>query len=1299
MRRLWLSVLWVVAYTGCAPTNFAQQADQNSFRHEDYVSSAERLHAGQSALLGTGRLELAADFFKRVLDDPAARRQEHLSAALGFAYVAAVNGQPESVRRALEAGLPVAEPQDAELLLGIMSSFWGSFEQGGPVPEQLKAKIQAIAEKTDDAWTCVRSLAHEQLHAAGKLVQSTESRKKAGNDGGLVTQWRVSAPWSSQPFVDLNNALGPESRPLAKTDSASVGFETLPRSSWLLTADDGEVYFTDMPETGGIGFAQTYLQHGSPVEDHRVFFTVESNRPTKVFLNGTVIASLHDSPKVEGWTKRAMVRLPKGGGLLTVKMATSDGIGFVRVRALPQARSSLVMGDPATSAATSRGPQAPAKILQSPRCIESRRDPLPIFPSASRIINQLIRLELVHARPHRDLREGHRILDHMRKTLPNHPAVLASKIRLQTNDSSLGRTLSRSQRQTGVKALLELWPEHVPSLNLQAKLQWTDGLVAEAVSSWKRALKIRPSDRPTLVALLNAYTQKGWRHEALGIVDRLEALPISGPRALQEAFDTARHFGHTKVADRLSAKLMALFPQSALTRRARHIGGLDEAGPVERAKVLLTLWSAQPNRLDGARRAFDLFLGAGEFEHASQVLRRLGRYRPDDVWTKKAWLALALRGRGKDDVPNALKSLGSHVDADASLGRLRDWIEGRMGPQARLRSGEDIVRSFRNRSRESGEDPYSVYPVVNLLDATESIVRSDGRTLTLTHVVRLVQTKAGVDQLGELRPPRGSSILQLRTLKANGDVLWPERVPGKHDVSFSGLVPGDAVEWAWIVPDRVRPEEGGYLTGLAFAQWGIPTWKKSAKLTLASNLNPVLRVRNGAPTPTLTALEDGRTQLLWSENDLLPITREPQAAGARVFFPYVDIAVSRRQSTDAAEPDSPWQSIRRTYYAHLENRLRRGWRTARRAGHYASLAGPMKRLKAAASWVQREIRGTERFNRFVLSLEQALARGQGNRSLVFAGLARELGSEANVLLCLPQPHGEPHDVRDPTPNANRYWYPVVEVRIGEKSWFFDVNESTSSALDIPVSLYGARCLTVGNGDTLFRALPKNEGLKRGWSMKVAVRVDKDGNAELDFTGRGQGPVTRALRQVYQRADAGRQRLIWQQWLSWVVPGSKLIDFRVRGANDPGSDFQFRVRAQVIRLFVRENDRMVTRNLMPGLWARHFSTFPQLTRLVALPVRTTPLQFETHREDLELTIHAPSNYTVETALTTSQCRTNEDRIRAEQTIHTAPGKTVISRSFDATGSIVDGVPYADFRQQILEFEAATRGSVTLVPTVP
>lgn len=1289
ITRLLLLVL-SLAFYGCAATSFAELAQAPL---DDAAGPRATLAAAEAALLGHGDVDQARQHVRRATKTAAFPAELRPRAALLLAALGSLEGRPEWVLDALVLGLHDAQPTEAELLLATLRPMWGQLQPRGEGPDSLRAHLTRLADKAGDDWICVRQDARAHLLHRARLTPGQQQVPDATTRAGIATAWRISAPWGQEPLLDLALPMGPETRSLGATEHVRDGMRHVRRDTWVTHASQGELAFFDLPPDGAIGFAQTHLTLPASVTDRRVNLTLESNRPYRLFANGQEVLSHGEDAHEEPWVRSLGLHVPATGLLLTLKMAAIDGSGFARLRATPaDPVATAIFHAPAEGAPLPKG--GVTTFVAAP-CLAQQPVALPAFPDGAGLVRAFLRLESLTRRPQRNLYAAGALMEHLGSVLPDFPGTWVAKMRLLAADRALGLGQARGKRQSLAGQVLTRWPDHVPTLAQRAKLEWAADRALAGIRDWRHALRLRPSHLPTLIALLGAYASKSWRTEARELAQTLEALGSAGPRPLQEAFDFLHRFGLASAAERVAKRLAADYPRSGRTRVARDQGVKGPGGALMRAKVLETLWKEAPDRLDAIRKAFDLTLAAGSRAEATRLMEEVAAFRPADPWLPKARRMLAAGHPG-----DALKDASDAPTRDPGMRRLRRFVSPEASVFAKIDDGRDAVEKFRRATGGEEPSPYSAFPVVTLVDRSEWVVGPAGDVWSLTHVVRLVQTKSGVDRVGEIRPPKGSRLLELRTLKADGRTLWPERIAGKSDVSFSNLEPGDAVEWAWIQHERVSLSEGGYLTGLAFTQWGTPTWKKLSRVTLPPGLALSIRRRNDAPAPTVVVGPEGRTVYTWKSHDLAATPREPRAASARHFFPFVDLAVAPKNATTDTrdQAQSAFLHIQRAYADALRTRLKSGRRVAAAAARFSRGKSPQAGLKAAAQWVQKEIRNTERFNRFGLSLEQSLARRKGNRSLVFTGIAQAMGAQPELLLCAPSAYGRLSDADSPVPNANRYWMPVVKVADGT---LVDLSDPRTPYGTLSPSLAGAACFSATRVQDRFetRVLPATQPGDVAWHLDLRVNVKTDGTADLHFEGSGWGPPSNALREVYARSDAKRRDLIWRQWVHWMVPGALVVSTKISGDASPDTPFVFKVHARSRTLFTPQGTKLFARNVVGSLWARHFKGLPALRDLSVLPDRETPLRVDAHGETFALHVRAPAGWQLATGLASGTVTTPTGNVLGEQHVEIRGGTLHMNRTLRLAGSVVEPQDYAAFRAAVLRAQHAWNGPITLSPPTP
>ena len=1058
----------------------------------------------------------------------------YADAALLYAHLGRALDRADLLARAVTLGADAADVATATLAVQAASSLWGHAPGPQAAPPAVLAALRRAAARPGPAAEPLRAAATYQLYRAAALVGTDAQAAAALRRAGVITRWRTSAPWGHDALLDLDRPLGPETRPLGALPSGlepvGTGFQPVPRAPTTHRWSDGEVFFPDVDRSGGVGFADAWIAGASAAPmaagagsaARRVILRVESNLPLRVFANGVQVASLDPRDGGPWFTRVGLVLPPPPAGTaaaplirLTVKAASLVGHGFFRARVTPleapaQGVPALDLAVPPPVACAPRGvtgsqAEPPVAVFTPPPTpletgLAATGPPAstPRPGDARGAVRALALAEALLYRPTRALDAAHRRLDALRLAFPAYPGLALDRERLAAADPVLPAAPTAAARRGALEEVLKTWPNNVRALSLLGAVAQGEDRHDEALALWGKALELRPDHADTLAQLAAFFRRRGWEAEALDAARRLAALPGRGPRPLQAAVDVLRTFRHFAEAEATEEKLRASFPRFGRPRAARL--RWDAGHPAAAAGLLAAAWRARPEQLALAREAVAAYRAAGDGTGAQRLLDELLAARPADPWALEARVTLELAahpeavqsaaaGPGTEPARRpaeaVAKALAEAHEArpggpqDAALRRLESWLAGREDALGLpLADAAQLAAAYRASARAEAN---ARYPFVTLLDRTAHVVDAQGGVRALTHVVRLIQSKAAADRLGDISVPRGADVLVVRTLKKDGGVLWPERVQGKSDLSLSGLEPGDVIEYAWETRDQVRPAEGGYVTGLTFAYWNAPTVRKEAVVSVASPFQMKLYRRHGAPEPVWARRPDGGRVARWVVEDLRAVPSEPQGVGARGFFPFVDVAVwpapggavaggpaggepasagrelpaptderpSPTPATLDAGPDAAaWNAMAQSYADRLARLGRVGRRTRARAAALrrpkgatgpgkggqsetpaGRATGPWALARAAFEYVKSELDATERFNTFQSSAEMALALGKGNRAVALWTLGRALGLRTRLLLCAPRQHGAQDDAGQPVPNANRFWYAVVAFRL------------------------------------------------------------------------------------------------------------------------------------------------------------------------------------------------------------------------------------------------------------------------------
>ncbi|MGM0574277.1 MAG: hypothetical protein ACQEXJ_00900 [Myxococcota bacterium] len=1274
-----LAALSLAGVAACGPSTWRAAADGAAERAAVGEASAEdRAAAGEMALLVDHDPDRAAEHLVAALRAAPPSGPVAARAALGLAEIAAVTGRAGLVVEAAPVMAATTDPHVAEALARAAGLAWGRLPDAGPTPDALVEALRAVADRAGAAWEPVRTAARGALLAAADLVGSNEEVAAARADAGLVTAWRLSAPHGTSPEVDLGRSLGPE--------RTGLGGEDAPVTGRLETG--GPIPTWGLERGGGVLFAEAWIALPDAVADRRVVLRAASNRSVAVRVGTREVLTLDRAARDAPWEEAVTLRLPRGPVRVLVKLASHDRGGSARIRVSHLAGSGLV-----TRVEPADAPQVPVDVSEAPASFVDG------FPTRFDVgegggaIRALHVLRGLLARPHLHLDRARRLLDALHGRLGEYPGLWLAEARADRLDPALTPAATRSRMRRDLERVLDVRPRSREALRRYGAIERDDERPDPAAEAWERALEEAPRDPGLLAELTALHRAQAREAEALATADRIAALPPTDPRAMRAAAMAYRAFGHADRARRVAEAAAAAFPGAGRLLLA----GLDEdAGAlVARARRLEGVAARQPHRLGLMRRAVEAWRAAGRLDEARRLVDALLAARPDDQGALQARVLLALQANDREAALEALDAtLTAHPDA-VSAEVLARWLTGDRGDLGSVADGADVLARWREAPPEE-RALADGWPAVTVLDRKVHHVRRDGTVITLEHAVRVVQTRSGADALGEVRPPNGSRLLVARTLQEDGDVLWPERVEGKPDLSFSGLQPGDAIETAWVRYRRVDPEAGGWLGREAFASFHVPTWRKALDVVVDPGLEPRLRRSRGAPEPQRSHIHGGQTLHRWRLEGLPAVSSEPHAPSAEHVLPTVALAVAPRDGGGDA-----WAVIA----ARAAGELRR----LTRPGHHLeealaeALPEEVPREEAVRrlfAWARSEIDETEPLAGWQTSAEAVVERGEGSRVVALMGLARTLGLPGEVLLCATHHRGPAPDLDEALPRAEAIAWPVVRFRVDGGWRYADPHLPWAPFGVLPAPVYGSRCLRTGGVEDR-EALewvrlpegPPDDLPEPGWRVHATLHPDVEEESRATVVVEGFGPETTALRQLHGRLDEARRSVLFQQWMGRVLPGAQVDDVRVEHMDVADRPLRIRLEVSLAGL-VQAGDGVpgTIPRIGPVLWTEPVSGAAPVDGLLSLPRRETSLWLPPHREEAVVEIVAADDTRLDTDL--RDVDAGGATWSLQQTVSGGAERLRVKRRVHFGIGLVGPEDYTGFRRRITRAVDAMSRSVTL-----
>jgi tetratricopeptide (TPR) repeat protein len=332
-----------------------------------------------------------------------------------------------------------------------------------------------------------------------------------------------------------------------------------------------------------------------------------------------------------------------------------------------------------------------------------------------------------------------------------------------------------------------------------------------------------------------------------------------------------------------------------------------------------------------------------------------------------------ITANGHDYVP-ALKQTG--VAPDIRSERAEGFASGAEFYVPYRRDGIGMVRKSALRIFSGG-------PAVILL--SDKVVRAprDGPVSVYVHRITRPLNKDGISRYGEVTLPRGADLLELRTIKSNGEIIEPELAQQKPTISMPALEPGDAIEEEFVqhfAGLEQMPENAGAHT---FGSFAAPILHARMVLLNPADAMVTVKEQAGPPLP-LVGENNGTVVRIWERDNIAQTIAES-------FLPAVDLlptvtVVSAEKTRDALQDQ-------------LVDASRVGLHVNEAAAEFnlSQASGDFEKAKRLYRYVISKIDSSD-LDWAASSAEETLDNRQGSRTMALLALARAVGLRADLLL-------------------------------------------------------------------------------------------------------------------------------------------------------------------------------------------------------------------------------------------------------------------------------------------------------------
>ena len=789
-----------------------------------------------------------------------------------------------------------------------------------------------------------------------------------------------------------------------------------------------------------------------------------------------------------------------------------------------------------------------------------------------------------------------------------------------------------------------------------------------ADAAWKAVASAQPS---VLLARLKSAENAMERGQPDGIRSDVMSILAERPQsetALQLAFNLSRH----NQLDGPALLTRLLDSHASCARLAEAIKFYNAAAQQDKAlSAEQQLARCAPESMEYAR----LLAKSGRHSAAAAYLQQLvvrnplhraaRRFLVEQLLMDNQLSAAKLQARQLHEIaanaPDYVPELSeTGVARDSRSERAAGFANGAEFYVPYRRDGIDLIRKSAQRIFSGGE-------AVILLSDKVVCIRREGPVSIYVHRITRPLNKAGITRYGEVTLSRGADLLELRTIKANGEIIEPELDQQKPTISMPALEPGDAIEEEYVQHyadlDQVPENSAAH----SFGSFAAPILH--SRFVLLDPPDAAVRVRQqaGLPLP-LVGENNGMVVRIWERDNVAQTISEP-------FLPAVNllptVTVAAAEKTIA--------------------RLRDQLIDASRTGLHVNEAVAELHLSQAGG----DIEKAKRLYRFVTSkidstgpdwaaspAEDTLANGQGSRTTALLAMARAAGLKADLLLARRIEQSCSKELSCYTEPLVRFW-----LSNGEPA---DVDaESDDLAFgDISPSLNAREAHLVplqSDEEKKTEIVALNPRLAGEKSFAEADLSFSEGDLVASIHVQLGSVRAQEVRNTLRSAGEHERQAFFEQLATRIFPGATSVTGAAAHESDPEQPLKLSVRCAVPQFMTRQSGVAEINQLAPdlGLAALYART----------PTRKFPLLVDSvFFENTVFHVHLPSGMAVHSlpADFTDKTEFGEYTLR----FVLLPQQIDIHRDFHIPVQVIAPEKYAAFVNFAMRIEDAERQRISL-----
>jgi hypothetical protein len=738
--------------------------------------------------------------------------------------------------------------------------------------------------------------------------------------------------------------------------------------------------------------------------------------------------------------------------------------------------------------------------------------------------------------------------------------------------------------------------------------------------------------------------------------------------ALQLAFNLSR--ARTE-APGLMTRLLELHPSCA--RLAQAVKFYSSTAEQDKARQMeQQLASCAPESLQYARTLAEAGRNSGAAAYLQQLITRNPLHRAARRMLVEQ-LALSTQLEAAHLQAKQLREIAPN---DGKFARLEDpgKLQDSRSPRAAGFTEEDEFYVPYRRDgpalvQKAAPRIFSGGPAVLLLSDKVIEVRGDGSASVYVHRLTRPLNKDGISHYGEVTLPRGADLLELRTIKASGQIIEPELTQQKLTISMPALEPGDAIEEEYVTHYATLEQAREGAASLTFGSFAAPILY--SRLVVLSSRDAQMRVLEQAGAPAALVGENKEMVVrIWERDNIAQTVPEP-------FLPAVNllptVTIAAREKTLDRLRDDLIDTTRIGAHAH----------EAVLGMHLEQDAGELEKAKRLYRFVTTKIDSTGP-DWAGSPVEDTLLNGQGSRTTALLALARTAGLKAGLLLARKQDQrcGKELDVSCYTEPLVRFWPTRGEP--------IDVDAESD---DLP---FGVIPPALDPREALLVPLLAEETRKPEIVSLASPHTNEKSLAEGNLTFQDGDLVaeiqiqlgpTRAqeVRSTLRNASERERQTFFEQLALRVFPGATAVSGAAANENDPEQPLKLSLRCTAQQFITRQNGVVEISQLAPALGLA--------TLYAKTPVRKFPLYIDSlYFESTVFHLHLPAGMEARTVPVdfTGKSEFGEYSLWFVR----SPGQVDIHRDFHVPVQVVTPEKYSAFVNFAVQIDEAEQQRISL-----